>query len=84
MSDETSFHDLLARLDDGQVDAQTEVFQRFAGRLVKLARARLDDRIRKTPRKWTTPWAHRSATTASSRKLAREAWVRSTERFTSG
>jgi len=45
---EDSFHDLLARLDQGQGDAQTEVFQRFAERLVKLARARLDDRIRKT------------------------------------
>jgi len=48
MSDENSFHDLLARLDQGQGDAQTEVFRRFAERLVKLARARLDDRIRKT------------------------------------
>ncbi|MCH7727586.1 MAG: hypothetical protein IH991_14035 [Planctomycetes bacterium] len=48
MSDENSFYDLLARLDQGQGDAQTEVFRRFAERLVKLARARLDDRIRKT------------------------------------
>ncbi|MCH7727765.1 MAG: hypothetical protein IH991_14985 [Planctomycetes bacterium] len=48
MSDENSFHDMLARLDQGQGDAQTEVFRRFAERLVKLARARLDDRIRKT------------------------------------
>jgi RNA polymerase sigma factor (sigma-70 family) len=48
MSDENSFHDLLARLDQGQCDAQTEVFRRFAERLVKLARSRLDDRIRKT------------------------------------
>ena len=48
MSDENSFHELLARLKQGHSDAQTEVFQRFAERLVKLARARLDDRIRKT------------------------------------
>lgn len=48
MADENSFHELLARLDQGQGDAQTEVFQRFAERLVKLARSRLDDRIRKT------------------------------------
>lgn len=48
MSDENSFHELLARLDQGQSDAQTEVFQRFAERLVNLARARLDDRIRMT------------------------------------
>ena len=48
MSEENSFHDLLSRLDQGQGDAQTEVFLRFAERLVRLARSRLDDRIRKS------------------------------------
>lgn len=48
MPEENSFHNLLSRLDQGRDDAQTEVFQRFAERLVKLARSRLDDRIRKT------------------------------------
>ena len=41
---DTSFHDLMSRLDSGESDAQTDVFQRFSQRLVKLARARLDDR----------------------------------------
>ena len=45
---DTSFHDLMSRLDSGESDAQTDVFQRFSQRLVKLARARLDDRLNRT------------------------------------
>jgi RNA polymerase sigma factor (sigma-70 family) len=48
MSDDSSFQDLLVRLESDQQDAATEMFNRFAERLVKLARARLDDRIRKS------------------------------------
>ena len=48
MSDNASFHDLLARLEAEKPDAQTEVFQRFQSRLTRLARARLDDRLRRT------------------------------------
>ena len=41
MSEENSFDNLLVRLELGRRDAQTEVFHRFAGRLIQLARARL-------------------------------------------
>ena len=48
MRNEDSSDVLLAGLDQGHGDLQSEVFQRFAKRLVKLARSRLDDRIRRT------------------------------------
>jgi RNA polymerase sigma-70 factor (ECF subfamily) len=41
-----SFEDLMARLRAGDNRAATEVFQRFAGRLIALARSRLDTVIR--------------------------------------
>ncbi len=41
-----AFPELLARLRSGDQDAARQVFQRFASRLVGLARARLDARLR--------------------------------------
>jgi RNA polymerase sigma-70 factor (ECF subfamily) len=42
----SGFHDLMARLDAGDADAAGEVFRRFAGRLVGLARCKLGGRLR--------------------------------------
>jgi RNA polymerase sigma-70 factor (ECF subfamily) len=46
MSQNGSFDDVIARLRAGDSDAATEVFQRFAQRLIALARTRLDSRLR--------------------------------------
>ncbi len=46
MPEEPSFPDLVVRLRAGDEEAAREVFRRFAGRLVGLARARLDARLR--------------------------------------
>jgi RNA polymerase sigma-70 factor (ECF subfamily) len=45
MSDGSSFNDLISRLDQGHQSAATEVFERFAGRLVALARSRMNPRL---------------------------------------
>lgn len=45
MSPNHSFDDLMARLRSGDNDAATQVFNRFAGRLIALARRRLDPQI---------------------------------------
>src|SRR5262249_56264835 len=42
MGPESSFADVMARLRAGQNDAATQVFNRFAGRLLTLARKQLD------------------------------------------
>ena len=42
-----SFHDLLARLRGGDAAAAEEVFRRYAGRLIALARSRLDAQVRR-------------------------------------
>src|SRR5262245_21231499 len=47
MSQDQSFADLMARLRVGEPDAATEVFNHFAGRLVELARSRIDERLRR-------------------------------------
>ena len=41
-----SFDDIMARLRAGDNDAATQVFNRFANRLIELARRRLDPQIR--------------------------------------
>jgi RNA polymerase sigma-70 factor, ECF subfamily len=41
-----SFDDMMARLRAGDNDAATQVFNRFANRLIELARQRLDPQIR--------------------------------------
>jgi RNA polymerase sigma-70 factor (ECF subfamily) len=41
-----SFNDLMSRLRAGQDDAAAQVFQRYAGRLIGLARSRLDRVLR--------------------------------------
>jgi RNA polymerase sigma-70 factor (ECF subfamily) len=46
MSRGGSFDDLLARLRAGDNEAATQVFNRFAHRLIGLARVRLDQRLR--------------------------------------
>lgn len=46
MSPDDSFHELMARLKAGDDDAATQLFNRFACRLIALARSRLDPRIR--------------------------------------
>lgn len=46
MDEEGSFDDLMARLQNRDGEAAREVFNRFAGRLIGLARARLDRMIR--------------------------------------
>jgi RNA polymerase sigma-70 factor (ECF subfamily) len=46
MADDASFADVMARLRAGDQAAAATVFHRFARRLVELARARLDARIR--------------------------------------
>lgn len=45
-SPDASFDDLMLRLRAGDEDAATQVFERFAGRLVALARTRLNSQIR--------------------------------------
>lgn len=44
---ETSFQDVMGRLRAGDQDAATEVFRRYAGRLIGLARSRLDPLVRR-------------------------------------
>lgn len=46
MLPEPSFDDLMTRLGAGDQDAATQLFQRFAGRLIALARSRLDPLLR--------------------------------------
>jgi RNA polymerase sigma-70 factor (ECF subfamily) len=46
LSPSDSFEDVMARLRAGDADAAATVFDRFAGRLVALARTRLDARLR--------------------------------------
>ena len=45
MSSDPSFAELMARLRAGQNDAATQVFNRFANRLVALARKQLDPQV---------------------------------------
>ena len=44
MADAASFDDLMARLRAGDQQAASEVHAQFAGRLIALARSRLDSR----------------------------------------
>src|SRR5438552_8618864 len=46
MPDDYSFDELMARLRVGDNDAATQVFNRFANRLIELARRRLNPQIR--------------------------------------
>ena len=46
MEDHDSFDNLMSRLKTGDQGAATEIFDRFARRLVGLARSRLDERMR--------------------------------------
>jgi RNA polymerase sigma-70 factor, ECF subfamily len=46
MAESDSFEDLMTRLKTGDQGAATEIFDRFARRLIGLARSRLDDRLR--------------------------------------
>ena len=46
MNDEQSFEDVLDRLSKGDENAATEVFTRYTGRLIGLARSRLNARLR--------------------------------------
>ncbi len=46
MSEGEEFAELLERLERGEQDAYTEVFERFANRLIPLARSQLDARTR--------------------------------------
>ncbi len=46
MTPGSSFEDLMGRLRQGDAEAATEVFRRFARRLIGLARQRLDARLR--------------------------------------
>lgn len=46
MSDNDSFDDLMTRLHAGEQTAAREIFDRFARRLIGLARSRLDERLR--------------------------------------
>ncbi len=46
MSEELTFLDLMTRLRAGNEEAARLIFHRFAGRLIALARSRLDDRVR--------------------------------------
>lgn len=47
MPENYSFEDLMARLRSGDNDAATQIFNRFAKRLIELARRRLDPQIRR-------------------------------------
>jgi RNA polymerase sigma-70 factor (ECF subfamily) len=46
MADDSSFAQLMTRLRSGDADAATEIFNRYARRLLALARAKLDGRVR--------------------------------------
>jgi RNA polymerase sigma-70 factor (ECF subfamily) len=46
MPTEDSFADVMARLRDGDDDAAAQIFRRFTHRLIALARAHLDGRLR--------------------------------------
>jgi RNA polymerase sigma-70 factor (ECF subfamily) len=46
MSEQDSFADLMVRLQHGDQAASSEIFDRFARRLIGLARSRLDERLR--------------------------------------
>jgi RNA polymerase sigma-70 factor (ECF subfamily) len=46
VSDDSSFDDLMARLRAGDEAAAAQLFERFAHRLIALARSRLDRRLR--------------------------------------
>jgi RNA polymerase sigma-70 factor (ECF subfamily) len=46
VASDLSFDDLMARLKQGQDDAAAQVFRRFAGRLIALARSQLGPQIR--------------------------------------
>jgi RNA polymerase sigma-70 factor, ECF subfamily len=46
MSDDPSFDQLVTRLQDGSQRAATELFERYANRLIALARSRLRERLR--------------------------------------
>ena len=48
MSTGESFTDAVARLQEGDEQAAADVFARFADQLIRLARTRLDARLRKT------------------------------------
>lgn len=45
MADESSFDDLMTRLKAGDQEAAAQLFERFAQRLIALARSRLDPRL---------------------------------------
>ena len=45
MTGHPSFDDLMAQLRDGRNEAAAQVFQRFANRLIVLARKQLDSKI---------------------------------------
>jgi RNA polymerase sigma-70 factor (ECF subfamily) len=45
MADDSSFDDLMARLEAGDQAAAAELFERFAHRLIALARSRMDRRL---------------------------------------
>jgi len=47
VSEQPSFVEILERLQRGEQDAATEVFRRYAGRLVALARTRLNPLLRR-------------------------------------
>jgi RNA polymerase sigma factor (sigma-70 family) len=46
LAEDTSFADLMARLQAGDQEAAAQIFERFAGRLIALARSRMDQRMR--------------------------------------
>jgi RNA polymerase sigma-70 factor (ECF subfamily) len=46
MAQDPAFEEVMARLRRGDEEAASQVFQRFAGRLIALARSRLDQRLR--------------------------------------
>jgi RNA polymerase sigma-70 factor (ECF subfamily) len=47
MNSDQSFDDVMARLRAGDADAADALFQKFAGRLIALARRRLGGRMRR-------------------------------------
>jgi RNA polymerase sigma-70 factor, ECF subfamily len=47
MSGDASFDELMARLGAGEADAAREVFDRYAARLIALARTRLGEKLRR-------------------------------------
>jgi RNA polymerase sigma factor (sigma-70 family) len=46
LESDTSFADLMARLQAGDQDAAAQIFERFASRLIALARSRMGQRMR--------------------------------------